>query len=239
MNGWRGRIGLLIPATNTVMEMDFNKYLPTGMACFASRMYKSPISSVEANLEMVSYAKDAASLLAQADVDLVVFGCTAASFLGGRESNISITESLIAVTGVPCFTASTAIIEALKFLDVHNIALMTPYVTSIHEREIDFLQTSGFNIVSSYNMGIGKTADIGKVNPEQVYYQAKRHLDDSKADAIIVSCTTLRGMEIINALEQDFGKPVITSNQACLWLALKKLEVLDPVIGVGELLNSK
>ena len=61
---------------------------------------------------------------------------------------------------------------------------------------------------------------------------ANRHDD---ADAYFLSCTTIRSTPVISALERDLGKPVITSNQALAWHALRKGNVKDQMSGFGEL----
>jgi maleate isomerase len=44
---------------------------------------------------------------------------------------------------------------------------------------------------------------------------------------VFVSCTNYRTFEVIERLEADLGKPVVTSNQATLWDALRTLGVDD------------
>jgi maleate cis-trans isomerase len=42
---------------------------------------------------------------------------------------------------------------------------------------------------------------------------------------------------IIERLERDLGKPVVTSQQAALWRALRLAGLADPVPGFGRLLR--
>ncbi len=64
--------------------------------------------SVEALTEMNSYVDEAASLLAGAEVDVVVFSCTAGSLLGGPGYDKEIIERLEKRTGTKVTTTSTA-----------------------------------------------------------------------------------------------------------------------------------
>jgi len=43
---------------------------------------------------------------------------------------------------------------------------------------------------------------------------------------------------MIDRLEQELGKPVITSNQATLWACLRAIKFNTPVSGYGVLLGS-
>ena len=57
------------------------------------------------------------------------------------------------------------------------------------------------------------------------------------ADAVLVSGTGLPTAGIIEDLERELGKPVVTSQQASLWLALRLARVADSVPGFGRLLR--
>jgi len=58
-----------------------------------------------------------------------------------------------------------------------------------------------------------------------------------EADAVFISCTSVRTFEIIAPLERDLGKPVISSNQATIWHALRKTGIRDTIEGYGRLLT--
>jgi maleate cis-trans isomerase len=58
---------------------------------------------------------------------------------------------------------------------------------------------------------------------------------DEKADAYFVSCTAVKSAEVIDRLEAALGRPVLTSNQAMLWQALRQSGISDSVTGFGEL----
>ena len=47
--------------------------------------------------------------------------------------------------------------------------------------------------------------------------------DRPDADGIFLSCTNTRQIEAIADIEKMLGKPVVNSNQAVLWGALKRL----------------
>jgi maleate isomerase len=62
-------------------------------------------------------------------------------------------------------------------------------------------------------------------------------VDGKENEAIFISCTNFRTIEIIQELEEATGKPVISSNQATLWYALRKLGLKDSIKGYGQLLE--
>ena len=93
VDGWRGRIGLITPSPGSSTEAEFNRYRPEGVAVLTTRIPLKGIS-VEALTEMNSYVDEAASLLAGAEVDVIVFSCTAGSLLGGPGYDKKIIERL-------------------------------------------------------------------------------------------------------------------------------------------------
>ena len=63
-------------------------------------------------------------------------------------------------------------------------------------------------------------------------------LDRPDADAIFISCGALRSLDIAAALEAQVGKPVVTSNQALAWDALRLAGIPDMIPGFGRLLTA-
>ena len=62
-------------------------------------------------------------------------------------------------------------------------------------------------------------------------------LDRAGADAIFISCTGLRAVDAVEPLEAETGMPVVTSNQAMAWHALRLAGYDAPVEGFGRLLR--
>jgi maleate cis-trans isomerase len=59
------------------------------------------------------------------------------------------------------------------------------------------------------------------------------------ADAYFISCANIRSIDVIEVLERDLGKPVITSNQAAFWRALRMAGVNDVIPALGSLTTYK
>lgn len=54
---------------------------------------------------------------------------------------------------------------------------------------------------------------------------------------MFISCTGIDALDVIEALEQDLGKPVVTSNQAAYWMCFKMAGIGEPIEGYGRLLR--
>ena len=241
MYGWRGSIGVIVPSSDRTTEMDFHALCPEGVAIYGSRMplfeTNDPKEKFEALRLMDVAIPSAAKLVADTEPDLIAFCCTTGSFLKGPGTDEKIISIIKEETGIDAITTSTALVEAIRHLGVTQIDLLTPYNPEIGSLAADFLVKSidSLTINNHRDLGIVSGLEKCKVSPFQVYKNAKDIASD-KSDALVISCTALQCVPIIDALERDIGKPVITSNFATVWLALKKLGIKEGLKEKGQLL---
>ncbi|WP_456321554.1 maleate cis-trans isomerase family protein [Palaeococcus sp. (in: euryarchaeotes)] len=235
MYGWRGRIGLIVPSSNTTMEMELHEALPEGVSLHTARMPLKGVTEEEL-LKMSALAVESAKLLKDADVDLILYGCTSGSFIGGENFENELEEKIEDEVKIPVVTTSSAILAALNALEAQQILVLTPYTEEINKREREFLEANEFEVLDIRGMGIVENTKIGRLEPYEAYRLAKAMFTE-EADALFISCTNFRTFEIIEALEDDLGVPVITSNQASLWYALRELEINESILGLGTLLR--
>lgn len=235
--GFDARIGLLIPPPNAVMEVEFNRWIPPEVAVHATRMYRSTSDvTVESLLEMARHANEAARLLAMTLPDVIMFGCTSGSLLMGVGWDREIIRGIEGTTGIRALTTSTAVVAALEAVGARKVAVATPYIEEVNLRERRFLEGHGFQVLGIRGMGILKSEQIARVPPSQVHRFAGG-CDHPDADALFISCTNLRTMEVIDRLEEELGKPVVTSNQASLWMCLRVIGAGRPLAHGGRLLK--
>lgn len=233
MYGWRGRLGLIVPSSNTTNEPEFERHLPEGVSLHTSRMFLED-TNAEDLAAMAADAERSAELLATGDVDVVAYGCTTGSLVKGPGYDEEIESRLSEVAGVPAVATAAAIKRAFETLGLKRLAITTPYVRDLNEREEEFLEAAGYEVVDMTGLGIEPNTGIGEQRPETAYRQA-RALDAADADGVFISCTNYRTFEIIEDLEADLGKPVVTSNQATLWNALRAMDVDYSGVELGEL----
>ena len=176
----------------------------------------------------------AAKELAEAPVDVMILGCTSGSFVNGPEYNRKIIKQMEEVSGVPCTTTASAIVAALKYLDVKNIAVVTPYIDEVNQRAKKFFEKEGFIVTSIKGMGLLHDSEIDRQSTEKVYRFAKSN-DHQDAQAMLLLCTGLRTIPIIETLEKDLGKPVISAIQASFWHCLQLAGINEKIEGYGML----
>lgn len=231
--GARLRIGMLVPSGNVIVEPQVNAMLPPGVALYATRLPLRGSSEAEL-LAMAQNVEEAARLLGHAAVGLIAFNCTAVSTYS-KAMETGIQRRIAAAAGLPALMTSEAILEALKTLKSKRIVLLTPYIAEVNQREVRFLNESGFEVLSETGLGLNTNTEMALLEPE-VWIELARKNKDSRADAYLVSCTAVRSAEVIEALERELGRPVVTSNQAITWHCLRKGGIEDEVRGFGALL---
>jgi len=236
VDGWRGRIGLITPSPGSSTEYEFNRYKPEGVAVLTTRIPLFGISYEGIN-KMRGYVDEAAKMLAEAsDVDLILFSCTAGSFMDGHAYDKELTKHLEELTGKPVTTTSSCVLKAIERLGIKSLNIVTPYSEEINKLERAFFEGCGIKVTSVSGALLSMSRDVPKIPAGDMYRYAVRS-DTPEADATFLSCTGLHVFDIIDKLEQDLKKPVITSNQCGLWGALRKLNVLEKVPGLGALFN--
>jgi arylmalonate decarboxylase len=234
--GWKARIGLITPSTNTTLEPELARMAPDGVAVHASRVYQAGGQQPPSYRRMADDVATAATLLATAEVDVVAFGCTSCTYFVPPDE---IRDTMTETCRCPAVLTADAVVAALRELEITRVSLIGPRTRYVTDREVGFLEASGFEVVASACLGLGATEEerraIGRVPPQAVHRLA-RAANRAEAEAIFVSCTQLPTVAMIAELEGLLGKPVVTSNQATLWHSLRTIGVVDRVQGFGELL---
>lgn len=235
--GWRARLGLITPSRGWTPEHEWPRMLPKGVSYMVARMPLKATTPEELK-KMGSYALDAADMLASADVDVICYGCTVETILQGVDYDRAVQKKLATATGKAAQTMTGAVMQAMRSFNTRRLALVTPYLDVINQREIAFMQSIGLEVVYERGLGISDTVEIAKIEPARVYELGKEALATApNADILFISCGNLRTIEAIPALEKELGKPVISSNQALLWSSLRLAGVNDPIYGFGSLLE--
>ncbi|MBK5260973.1 MAG: aspartate/glutamate racemase family protein [Peptostreptococcaceae bacterium] len=234
--GQRAKIGLAYPSTGLVMEPEFYLMAPEGVITITTRMMADDVSA-ENVAKFRNLTLDATKILASAKPDIIVLGCTSGSFIQGSGYDKKIIEDMEAVSkGIPCTTTSTAVVEALEKLGIKKIAVITPYVDDINVMAKRFLNDHGFEIVNFIGQGMLDDYEINSQSLEKIE-KLIREVDSQEAEAIVVLCTSMKGVPILSRLERELGKPIITAIQATFWQSLRKLNIDDKIQGYGCLLE--
>ncbi|MEM2793988.1 MAG: aspartate/glutamate racemase family protein, partial [Candidatus Methanomethylicia archaeon] len=214
---------------------EFYRMAPEGVSIHTARM-RLVEAIPEELMEMEKYSEKAARELMDADVNILVYGCTTGSLIGGLDFDLKLAGRLESISRLPVVATATAVVEALRELKIKKIIVATPYIDSLNVKEKEFLEGRGFKVINIKGLNIRRNTEIGRQNPITAY-KLVREIFTQEAEGIFVSCTNFRTIEVIELVEKDFGRPVVTSNQATMWATLRKLGIHESITGYGKLLR--
>ncbi len=241
MYGRRARIGLIVPSNNTVCEPEMATLCPEDVATYSTRILFQP--TIPGLRDMKNHVQRASSELSSEGIcQIIAFCCTIGSMIGGVGYDAEIIDLIEKEAGVPATTTTTSVRAALDVLRVTRIAVATPYTREIIQLERDILESMGYKVtrIIGYHEDVPPEAFrndmIGRLPPDEAYRLGLK-VNDSQNEALFISCTNFRALETIQSLEEKTGKPVVSSNQATMWYALRKVGIKDPIEGFGRLLK--
>jgi maleate isomerase len=215
------------------MEYEFNLMRPRQATLHTARLRLREVVVSEL-LDMEKKIVKEALKLADAEVDVIAFGCTSGSLIRGLGHDREIVLRIEKATSTPAVATAGAVVNALRALNLLRISVVTPYTDEINILERKFLEQNGFAVVKIEGLGITDNLEIGRQKSETVCRMAEL-VDTRRSEGIFLSCTNLPTVEVIASLEEKLGKPVVSSNTATMWFMLKRIGYEHRVEGYGSL----
>jgi len=223
------RIGVLVPFTNTNLEPDLMLMRPPNCSFHCQRTggYDAdqvPDADQMTQLGMFDISHDL-TMIAGARPDVVLYGCTSATLTHGFEFDRNLAMEIAAGSGAVSLTAAGSLVAAIQALGIHRVGFASPYVGDINDKAVNFLMQNGIETVKRADIGrdLGCYGQ-GELTPDEIYHFALK-ADSPQVEAIILSCTDMRSVEVIERIEMTLNKPVVTSNQAMMFCLCKKLDI--------------
>ena len=230
MSARPARVGLMIPSSNTMMEVDFARDLPPGTALHTARMFMEDTTPAGENRMLDEFALPAARDLGTARPDVVVFGCTSAGALRGNDYDAQLCQRISELAGAPVVSTIGAVRAAIQASGAASIGVITPYVDELNEKIRASIEADGTHVATIAGLGITDNFAIAEVGHDEIVAFAERALGGLAAAGgiglVFASCTNLGAMAARPAIAARLGLPVVTSNQAVLAAAVARLQAL-------------
>ena len=225
--------GVLIPSTNTTVEMECRLLPPTYQAHIGRLMSSAPGQTFQPSRdEDIDYQ---ARLLGTAKVELVILAQTSAS-LFADDYDETVTRRMSAGAGTAAITSAQAVGRAVRALRAQRIAIVSPYSEVVNERAARYFESKhGLETVALEGFGATDSYAIGQLGPENAR-DAFARIDRPEIEAFVVPGGNFPTMASIAAWEQEFNKPVVTTNQASFWAMLRHFNTGDRLPTFGGLL---
>ncbi|WP_028202421.1 maleate cis-trans isomerase family protein [Paraburkholderia nodosa] len=231
----RAAIGLVVLATDHTIEYEWRDLLrQPGVAFYESRLENSPDITPPRLAEIEARIAPAVSLMLPGErLDVVAFGCTSASMVIGEEKVAARIRE--ARPEIACTTPITAALAALKALEVRRVALLTPYVRTINDFMRDYIEARGVAVTRMASFEHADDNEVARIDAKSIRSAIDTLARHDDADAVFVSCTSLRVAALVPQIEAQTGKPVLSSNYAMAWHALRLAGVQDSEPQLGRL----
>ena len=232
------RIGLIVPASNTAAEVQFQRYAPAGVSVHTTRLRMTGQWSRPLR-ELADDITQAAAALSDTSPGVIVFLCTADSMAEGQAGEARILELVEKASGCRALTTGLAVKEALAQLRLKKLVLISPYVKATNAHEIEFLGEAGYEVIHDLGLGLtGGGDEYLRITPREwtdLTVENRR----AEAEGYVLRWTATSVIDAIEDVERSLDRPVVNSNQAVLWAALRRLEITEPIAGLGRLLSSE
>lgn len=235
---YRKRIGIICP-DDGVNDDEYWQYVPQGVTLLWTR-YRTPRRFEPISVEMVgSYGDiqvvvESAKTLQITRPDVVVFCCNSCGFVHGLEGDRKICRSISEAVHGPAISITGSQLQALEALRVKRVAVGAPYPDDVTASLVSLLEDAGYTVTGSESLRLTTEWQIGNSDPS-VWADLAKRVDSPSADCVLLACGGIRTAEILDSLEQELGKPVISATAATMWHALRTAGVTEPVPGRGVL----
>ncbi len=214
------RVGLIIPSSNRMVEQEMVRFFPADVVPHVTRLRMTGANRKTIG-DLLPEVEAAAAALADAKCDVIVFHCTANSMSEGADGETRLLEALIRAGAPRAATTSTAIISALQALRAVSISLVTPYSHTVTEHETHFLEERGFRVPYAKGWALAGSDAYCATMPS-IWFE-RMVAAQCDADAYFLSCANVQGIGIIDEVERQLGRPMITSNQAVIFDSLRQI----------------
>jgi maleate cis-trans isomerase len=210
----------MVPANNTTMEVELAAWLAPGSVLTTVKIPRGRGLLTKETLP--AYREEAIALahrrFVQAHLDLIAYGCTAASFISGPEADAELQTQLVGATGLPVVTTARAMVDVLQYEGARRIALVTPYDDAVNERLEAFLAAGGIEVARLSTFRAPDVDALGRITADEVRDLARATMA-SDCDALFIGCSQLPTRAILDDLRAELGRPVWSSVAATAWAA--------------------
>jgi maleate isomerase len=234
----RAALGLIVLATDHTLEHEWRLMLTgiEGLGYYQSRLWNSASITPETLKEMERDIAGATRLIRPGErIDVMAFACTSGAMVIGDDAVAARVHE--ARAGIPVTTPIAAAIAAVEALRTRRIALLTPYIDRVNRMMRDYIEARGVAVTALGSFNHENDNEVARIDAASVRSAVLDLGRTPEVDAVFVSCTSLRVVEQVEALEAELGKPVTSSNHALAWHSLRLAGFREPLAGFGRLMR--
>lgn len=238
----KARFGLIIPATNTVVEAEFNWMRAPGVSWHSGRI-EIANPSLNTDEAMVAFLEHLRTTIEAAVKSVLhckptylVMGMSAETFWGGKDGAEQFEKFMKDLSGLDVTTGAYASKAALDAYGAKKIGIITPYQAVGDQQVVDFFEGLGYEVHAIVGLRCETATSIAETDPETIK-DAFRKVNDASVDALFQAGTNLPAAKAAAEMEAELSKPVIAVNTATVWHAYRTNGIMDKIEGFGSLLS--
>ncbi|MFZ1994044.1 MAG: hypothetical protein WAU75_08035 [Solirubrobacteraceae bacterium] len=217
------RVGLIVPSSNSVIEVDFYRRLPADATLHTARMYLEVTTPEGESAMLDDHLPVAITDLRTARPDVMVFGCTSAGALRGNAYEAELIKRIADETGAETFSVAASVRRVIREAGGRRVGVITPYVESLNDKIRQSLEDDGLEVAGIHGLGITENFAIAEVEPARIAQFASECFAGSDIDLLFASCTNFRAIDAREEIQAALGVPVVTSNHAALTVVLDQI----------------
>jgi len=219
-------------------DLELRKAAPAGVVFNRATMLGPLGFSPEGVRVMLEQIEQATKMVALSGVDVIIQIGLPVGFLNGIGGDKKIIEIMEKASGVPCTTQITAVVQALRHLQISKVIIVSSYFKEqANQIFYKFMEDSGFEVVAGTDLGLDwhnapDTSPFAYYRPSKSLYK-----QFPQAQGILIAGGNTLTNDLIEPLEADLGVPVITQTSAALWQVFNMVEIRVLIPSLGRLLN--
>jgi maleate isomerase len=240
--GFRKKIGIVVPSTNTVVQPECEELRPRGVTNHLARIsiVERSLATEQAFMEHVEAMRAgigaAIDQVMTCQPDHLIMGVALEAFWGGVAAADKLQAELSARAGVGVSMGSTATTAALDAFGAKRIAILTPHQPRGDEMVRAYFAEAGYDVVRLIGLKCPSPTMIAHTTTDQLI-RSLRELDGPDIDAIVQVGTNLPNLETAASAERWLDKPVLSINAVTYWDTLRRLGIEDRIYGYGRILE--
>lgn len=225
----RPKLGLIALQADRTIEDDFRRLLPRDVSLLVSRVPSDLDVTPDSLAQMEGALSGAASLFPVGHkFDVVGYGCTS----GTAQIGVKVIADRVRA-GTEAGAVSepvSALIASCHALSVNRVAFLSPYVASVSDRLRAVLDAEGIKSPTFASFNEGNEAAVAQIDAGSISGATIDMMGGADVQAVFLSCTNLRTLDVIAPLQEHLGVPVLSSNLVLAWhmLRLGGVEVATP-----------
>jgi len=238
--GLTTRLGVITP-DDAVNDDEYYNYVPPGVTLLWTR-YRTPRRFEPISVEMVSsygdldVIREAALTLQITRPHATLFSCNSCGFVHGPAGDQNIRQVIAEAAGCEATSVTSSQIHALRTLNLKRVAVGAPYAPELTAKLVSYLESSGFVVTATLSLGLKTEWEIGNSLPT-VWADLARQVNSASAECVLLACSGIRTAIVLDGLEQELGKPVLSAPAVAMWHTLRLAGVQAQMPGRGILLK--